>query len=111
MHLAMAAANYASGLMLDIGRGAKENELLFSPHVRRHIGLGHPASPHRHFAKIDIFGLDQALPFPASSFDTTVCTAVLEHVEEPLRALHEAHRVLGPGGHAIYTGTPLLACA
>jgi SAM-dependent methyltransferase len=103
MYLAMAADNYASGFMLDIGCGAKQYEALFGPYVRHHLGLDHLSSPHEHFGKIDVFGLGQALPFRANSFDTVLCTAVLEHLEEPLCALQEAYRVLGPGGYAIYT--------
>lgn len=38
------------------------------------------------------------LPFDQDSFDTVYCRYILEHVESPVRALHEARRVLKPGG-------------
>jgi 2-polyprenyl-6-hydroxyphenyl methylase/3-demethylubiquinone-9 3-methyltransferase len=38
------------------------------------------------------------LPFEAASFDVTCAMDILEHVEEPLRLIQEASRVLRPGG-------------
>ena len=38
------------------------------------------------------------LPFADSSFDTIFTSSVLEHVEDPARALEEMFRVLKPGG-------------
>ncbi len=40
----------------------------------------------------------EVLPFPDGSFDTVVSTGVLCAVDDPARALSEAHRVLRPGG-------------
>jgi SAM-dependent methyltransferase len=53
--------------------------------------------------------LAEPLPFADGSFDLVVCNAVLEH----LHGIHkhvfaEAHRVLAPGGHIVFT-TPNLA--
>ena len=38
------------------------------------------------------------IPFPNESFDAVFSHNVLEHLEEPMDALKEAHRVLKPGG-------------
>lgn len=38
------------------------------------------------------------LPFPVGRFDRVVCSEVLEHVDEPQRAIAEIARVLRPGG-------------
>jgi SAM-dependent methyltransferase len=38
------------------------------------------------------------LPFAAGSFDKAILSEVLEHVQDDLSALSEAHRVLRPGG-------------
>ena len=47
--------------------------------------------------KMDI----HAIPFPENTFDAVLCNHVLEHVESDIKALHEMHRVMKPGGFAI----------
>jgi len=42
-----------------------------------------------------------ALPLAEASVDVVIMGEVLEHVEEPARALREAHRVLKPGGYLL----------
>lgn len=39
-----------------------------------------------------------AMPYPRNCFDAVVLSEVLEHIEEDVRALKEAYRVLKPGG-------------
>ncbi|HYU80395.1 MAG TPA: class I SAM-dependent methyltransferase [Vicinamibacterales bacterium] len=41
------------------------------------------------------------LPFADSSFSVVLLVAVLEHTSQPLRLLHEARRVLKPGGRVL----------
>lgn len=55
----------------------------------------------------DIVGDIHALPFPDDSVDALVCISVLEHVEEPQKAVKEMHRVLKPGGYC-YIYAPFL---
>jgi SAM-dependent methyltransferase len=43
------------------------------------------------------------LPFEDNYFQTILCTQVLQHVENAYHLLHEAHRVLRPGGKMILT--------
>jgi len=45
----------------------------------------------------------EALSFPDGHFDAVVSCDVLEHVNEPERALREVARVLRPGGQALMT--------
>jgi SAM-dependent methyltransferase len=44
-----------------------------------------------------------ALPFPAGAFDLVVHSDTLEHITNPIHALAECRRVLGPGGALCYT--------
>ncbi len=46
----------------------------------------------------DIIGDIHNLPFPDNSREAILCLAVLEHVENPIKAMEELHRVLKPGG-------------
>lgn len=48
--------------------------------------------------KPDIVGDIHALPFADNSQEALICIAVLEHVEEPHKAVAEMYRVLKPGG-------------
>ena len=47
----------------------------------------------------DIIGDIHSLPFPDNSQEAIICIAVLEHVENPIKAWQEMHRVLKPGGY------------
>ncbi len=47
----------------------------------------------------DIVGDIHDLPFGDNTLDAIICIAVLEHVEEPWRAIQEMYRVLKPGGY------------
>ncbi len=96
---------YASGKLLDIGCGVKPYKVILSHHIEIHVGLDHSATPHK-LTEVDLVGTAYHIPADTDSFDTVICTDVLEHLEEPQLAIAEAHRVLKPGGTAIYT-TPL----
>ena len=55
--------------------------------------------PHLEIIKGDVESLD----FPDSSFDLGIATSVIEHVSSPAKMLHEAKRILKPGGILILT--------
>ena len=48
-------------------------------------------------------GYGEHLPFASSTFDTVVCSEVLEHVRSPDTVLGEAARVLRPGGVLLFS--------
>jgi SAM-dependent methyltransferase len=59
------------------------------------------------FANVDVVGDAYALPYADESVDSILCWAVIEHLETPERAVAEMHRVLKPGGLALFN-TPFL---
>ncbi len=59
------------------------------------------------FDNVDIVGDAYELPFRDNSIDAIHCVAVLEHLENPKRAVEEFHRVLKKGAKA-YLETPFL---
>ena len=58
---------------------------------------------HEEYAEVDYISDICELPVEDASFDAVVCTEVLEHVPEPIRAVWEMGRVLRPGGKLILT--------
>lgn len=100
------ARKYITGKVIDIGCGEKQYKDLLSQFVTEHIGVDHYETVHNK-ESIDIFGEAYDIPVKASSFDSALLTEVLEHLEEPAKALRECSRVLRPGGTAIIT-TPFI---
>lgn len=96
------ASAYAKGTLLDIGCGSKPYKQLFEKHVRRYVGID-KCSSHADMQK-DFF----ATKIPHDSFDTILCTQVLEHVPNPNAFLKNISRVLKQNGIAIVTA-PLVA--
>jgi len=96
------ASLYLHGRVLDIGCGTKPYKQLLAPFLTEHVGVDHEATLHDK-SDIDLFGTAYHVPVENGSFDCTICTAVLEHLEEPEQALRECYRVLKPGGVAIYS--------
>jgi SAM-dependent methyltransferase len=96
------AQRYARGRLLDIGCGTKPYRPLLAAHVSEHVGLDR--GPCRSGSgELDLAATAYAIPLRDASFDTVLCSDVLEHLEEPRAALAEAFRVLKPRGYAIYT--------
>jgi SAM-dependent methyltransferase len=93
---------YIKGQVLDIGCGEKPYAYLLKPYVTEHLGIDLEETQHDK-SMIDLFGTAYHLPVENGSFDSAICTAVLEHLEEPEQALRECYRVLKPGGVAIYS--------
>jgi len=54
-------------------------------------------------SKLDIVSDIINLPISADSFDAVMCIEVLEHLPDPIRALHELTRLLKPNGVLIVT--------
>ena len=90
------------GRLIDIGCGTKPYAGLTKRYVTEHIGVDHEGTFHSK-KNVDLIGTAYAIPAPDASFDCALCTAVLEHLEEPEQGLRECHRLLKSGGTAIYS--------
>lgn len=100
--LLLLTKKYLKNRLLDIGCGTKPYRDLLGPYVSEHIGVDQEGTLHDK-SNIDLFGSAYQIPTEDASFDSAICTAVLEHLEEPELALRECYRVLKPGGVAIYS--------
>lgn len=93
---------YVKGVTLDVGCGRKPYEKTFFAGAEKYIGMDYLTDR----SMPDVVGSATNIPLDDASFDTVVCTEVLEHVPNPLKALREIHRVLKPGGHLVLS-TPM----
>jgi ubiquinone/menaquinone biosynthesis C-methylase UbiE len=91
------ASEYLSGRLIDIGCGTKPYKEMLAPYVAEHIGIDHQDTLHDK-SNIDRLGTAYDIPAKDEEFDCALCTAVLEHLEEPEMALKECWRVLKRGG-------------
>lgn len=96
------AAKYLKGKLIDIGCGVKPYKVALAPYIAEHIGVDHEGTSHDK-SSIDLFGTAYQIPAESNTFDSAICTAVLEHLEEPEQAIKECYRVLKSGGVAIYS--------
>jgi 2-polyprenyl-3-methyl-5-hydroxy-6-metoxy-1,4-benzoquinol methylase len=89
---------HASGDCLDVGSGRSPYRDLLAARCKRVVTL----DVERRTDDVDLVGDIQNLEeMVAESFDTVVCTQVLEHIPRPWAAMSEMHRVLRPGGKVI----------
>lgn len=96
------AKKYFSGDLIDIGCGQKPYKKMMSDICKSHIGVDHSDSIHT-LDNVDLIGTAYNIPTADNKFDSALCTAVLEHLEEPDKAIKECNRILKTGGMAIYS--------
>jgi SAM-dependent methyltransferase len=97
----VSAAPQARGYLLDVGCGGQRYRSLFA-HAKRYVGVDLPSNS-ANTSLLSAFASGLNLPFADRSFDTVLCTEVLEHVPEPLVMMQEIARVLRSGGCLILT--------
>ncbi len=104
-------AAQARGEVLEIGIGSGLNLAFYGDAVRRVVGVD-PSLPlvrrarrearKRRFPLEVLIGTAEALPLPDASVDTAITTWSLCTIPDPLKALREARRVLGPTGELLF---------
>jgi SAM-dependent methyltransferase len=82
--------------VLDVGCGVKPYEPLFSPYAASYVGVDVVDNP-----RADLQGPVEQLPVEDASFDVVLCNQVLEHCDDPARAVSELRRVTAPGGRVL----------
>jgi SAM-dependent methyltransferase len=95
--------SYSKGELLDVGCGGSPFYPLFLQKTNSYVKTDIITSS----GNPDIYSSITDLPFKDESFDTILCTQVLEHVFEPFHAFNEMKRVLRHGGIVII-GTPFI---
>lgn len=82
--------------ILDVGCGVKPYFPFFASIASEYVGLDVVAS-----AATDVVGSVEDIPLDTGRFDVVLCTQVLEHCEDPSRAVAELNRVTAPGGRVL----------
>jgi SAM-dependent methyltransferase len=86
----------AAGLrVLDVGCGEKPYLPYFAG-AREYVGVDVDEG-----AQADLVGAAEQLPVADASFDLVLCLQVLEHVDDPARAVRELNRAVRPGGRVL----------
>lgn len=84
--------------VLDVGCGTKPYEEIFAAHASSYIGVDPVDNP-----RAELKGPVEAIPVADGSFDVVLCNQVLEHCDDPVRAVTELRRVAAPGGRVLVT--------
>ncbi|MFC1495564.1 methyltransferase domain-containing protein [Thermodesulfobacteriota bacterium] len=85
------------GDVLEVGRSTYNAELVDHATSYTCLDIGT-------FPDVDIVANIQNMPqVPSNSYDSILCTQVLEHTKNPFRAVSELHRILRPGGKLFLT--------
>jgi SAM-dependent methyltransferase len=86
-----------AGTILDVGGGGRFGKWLesYEPLFR---GKDYRTFDFDASTGADVVGDIHALPLPDASVGAIICSSVLEHVRDPLRAMQEMRRILKPGG-------------
>lgn len=87
---------YGDGDLLDVGCGTMSYKKYIEPLVEKYTGLDYPLTSKNYPSSLrpDIYANAKNIPSKDDSYDCVIMLQVLEHIDEPLVALKEAHRVL-----------------
>lgn len=89
--------------VLDLGAGLGRSALDFRSNVKIVIGLDiDPEINKNQFLSFAVRGDAELLPFKDKSFNLILANYFVEHVKAPLTMLHNAYRILRPGGYLVF---------
>jgi len=93
-----------SGQILDLG-GGKRFQKWLAPYKPLFNESDYKTFDYDASTGADIVGDIHDIPLSDDSFDSVICSSVLEHVKDPRKAVKEIHRILKPGG-AVFVMVP-----
>jgi SAM-dependent methyltransferase len=99
-----AHADLGAYRLLDVGCGAKPYRSLFAPFAAVHVGVDAFENPYA-----ELIGSAEDLPVEDASFEVVLCNQVLEHCDDPARAVRELRRVAAPGGRVLVSTHGVMA--
>jgi SAM-dependent methyltransferase len=82
--------------ILDVGCGVKPYFPYFERVASEYVGVDVVENP-----AAELLGSVEALPVDSASFDVVLCTQVLEHCDDPARAIAELYRATALGGRLL----------
>jgi SAM-dependent methyltransferase len=82
--------------VLDVGCGVKPYYPFFADVASEYVGVDVVENP-----MAELLGSVEALPVEDATFDLVLCTQVLEHCDDPAKAVRELRRVTRPGGRVL----------
>lgn len=91
-----AHADLGAFSVLAVGCGQKPYRPLFAPYLTTYVGVDPVDNPHA-----ELRGSVEALPVEDAAADVVLCIQVLEHSDDPSRAVAELARATRPGGRVL----------
>jgi SAM-dependent methyltransferase len=88
------------GRVLDLGCNDKPYEKFLGSRSSRWFGLDRSTYAGDK-TQADVLGDALHAPFVSGTFDTVLCTSVIQSIAEPAQLFEESFRLLRPGGHLV----------
>jgi len=84
-------------VVLDVGGGERFQKWL-APYKDLFVNCEYKTMDYDSRTGADVVGDIHAIPLADASIDGIICHSVLEHIENPIKAMEEMKRILKPGG-------------